>query len=474
MPGTGSFSTPDGPCTSATVTTSTGQATTGDNTDACAWYYGAQRGNQDLAWLAASTAAAPDSYQWWLDVETGNTWQGDDTMNVALLQGLVQALESGGVTSIGVYSTGLQWGMITGGGALGDLGGLPIWLPGAVDLSSAEANCFAPSFTGGPVLLTQWTDQFDEDVACGSVTIGPVPTQIYGTDAIDTNIAISEQEFPTAGSAGAVVLARSDFFSDALAGGPLAAAKHGPLLINPGGPGSQLDGRVLAEIQRVLPRGGTVYVLGGDLALGPSIDTTLSGLGYTVVREAGSDEYATAVDIAGALGDPSTVFLATGLSFYDALSAVPAAISRHAAILLTNGSQEAPETGTYLAQHSADTVYAVGGPLAAAGADPNATAVYGQDLFGTSAAIATTFFPGAATYGAATDLEFADALGGGVFMASGNRLGPLLLVDSNSDTLPNGVEQYLNSLAANTSGYVFGGPLAVPQEIVTQLALAVG
>ena len=89
---------------------------------------------------------------------------------------------------------------------------------------------------------------------------------------------------------------------------------------------SALDPGVEVEIERALPVGDTVYVLGGDLALSPDIDATLEGLGYRVVREAGVDEYATAVDIAQQLGNPSTIFEATGLSFYDALSAVPAAI----------------------------------------------------------------------------------------------------------------------------------------------------
>jgi hypothetical protein len=302
----------------------------------------------------------------------------------------------------------------------------------------------------------------------------PLPNQIYGTDAIGTSIAISQAEFPTAGSAQAVVLARSDFFSDALAGGPLAAAIDGPLLLTEGTPESaSLDPRTQAEIQRVLPTGGTVYILGGDLALSPNIDTTLQGLGYTVVREAGADEYATAVDIAEQLGNPTTIFEATGLTFYDALSAVPAAIEEHAAILLTDGSTQAPETATYLAAHPGDTRYAIGGPLAAYGADPTATPIYGQDLFSTSAAVAAQFFPNATIFGAATASEFSDALGGGVYMATGGRMGPLLLVNPTAP-LPTEILPYLASLAVGTQGYVFGGPLAVGADVLAALQAAVG
>jgi len=301
-----------------------------------------------------------------------------------------------------------------------------------------------------------------------------VPVQrIYGTDAIGTSIAVSQAEFPTAGSAHAVVLARSDFFADALAGGPLAAAKGGPLLITPGASlSSSLDPGVEAEIQRVLPAGDTVYVLGGDLALSPNIDNQLTFLGYNVIRLAGVDEFDTAVKIAQQLGNRTTVFLATGLSFYDALSAVPAAISQNAEILLTNGSAQDVETYEYLATYPGDTVYAVGGPLAAYGADPNAIPIYGQDLFGTSAAVANMFFPHATVYGAATSADFPDALGGGVFMATGGRSGPMLLVGPTTP-LSAPIAAYLATLAIGTPGFIFGGPLAVPAAVASAIQAAV-
>ena len=152
-----------------------------------------------------------------------------------------------------------------------------------------------------------------------------------------------------------MVLTRSDYFSDALAGGPLAAHVGGPLLITPGASlSTTLDPRVQAEIQRVLPVGDTAYILDGDLALSPDIDTTLQGLGYVTQRIARDDEYAT-VDIAEQLGNPSTIFEATGLNFADALSAVPAAIQARGAILLTQGNVQAPETAQYLADHPSDS-----------------------------------------------------------------------------------------------------------------------
>jgi len=215
--------------------------------------------------------------------------------------------------------------------------------------------------------------------------------------------------------------------------------------------------------------------LGGDLALSPDIDAALENVGYTVVREAGADEYATAVDIAEALGNPSAIFEATGLNFPDALSAVPAAIEDHGAILLTDGTTQAPETANYLATHPSDIRYAIGGSLAALGADPTAIGVYGEDLYGTSAAVAATFFPKANAFGAATGLNFPDALTGGVFMATGGRLGPLLLVNPNAiPAVPTTISSYLFTLRNGTPGYVFGGPLAVPASVVSELEGTIG
>lgn len=292
--------------------------------------------------------------------------------------------------------------------------------------------------------------------------------RLAGTDAIATSIAVSQAEYPAAGSARGVVLAQSGFFADALAGGPLAAHVGGPLLLTPGAAqSSEIDPRVLAEIQRVLPAGQTVDVLGGDLALSPAIDTTLQQAGYTVVRIAGTTEYGTAVDIAQALGNPTTIFEATGLNFPDALSADPAAIAKGGAILLTDGTVQAPETAAYLAAHPGDTRYAIGGPLAAYGADPTATPVYGQDLYGTSAAVAKMFFPGPSMFGAATGTTFPDALSGGVLM--GERGAPLLLVQP-SGPLPLSIAGYLTGVRSGLQGGdAFGGPLAVGPEVLAEL-----
>jgi hypothetical protein len=73
----------------------------------------------------------------------------------------------------------------------------------------------------------------------------------------------------------------------------------------------------------------------------------------------------------------------------------------------------------------------------------------------------------------ATAADFPDALGGGEFMATGGRSGPLLLVNQ-STPLPPEILPYLATLAIGTQGYVFGGPLAIGAAVLVALQAAVG
>ncbi|MDQ1459009.1 MAG: hypothetical protein QOI08_493 [Actinomycetota bacterium] len=116
--------------------------------------------------------------EWWLDIETMNSWQtldGPSTRlakqrDVATIEGEVDALRAVGVESVGFYSTSFQWRIITGGFAItqGRFAGIPVWLAGFESHSDAVAGCPHSSFTGGPVRMTQYlgSDGFDSDIAC--------------------------------------------------------------------------------------------------------------------------------------------------------------------------------------------------------------------------------------------------------------------------------------------------------------------
>jgi ell wall binding domain 2 (CWB2) len=287
------------------------------------------------------------------------------------------------------------------------------------------------------------------------------PTRLSGADRQSTAAAVSAAAFP-GGSASAVVLARADQFADALAGGPLAAVKHAPLLLTSSG---SLDAVTSAEIQRVLPKGGTVYLLGGTSALSDAVANAVTAMGDVPTRIAGADRYATAVAIAGVMGNPTTAFEASGTNFPDALSAVPAAVATHGAILLTDGAAQSAATSAYLTAH-ATSRYAVGGP--AAFADPSAIGIAGADRYATSDAVALAFFPTTTGVSVASGANFPDALAGGPVAGVANQ--PVLLVPG-TGALPEPITSYLATHAGGiASAQASGGTTAVADAVLSEVA----
>jgi hypothetical protein len=143
-----------------------GQCTGGDD-QACAWQYGWNMAVLDAQIRVVSN---PGGYKWWLDVETGNSWESGATglqNNDADLEGMVAYFQSIGST-VGIYSTGNQWGQIAGTVSSGSsLYALTNWIPGARTLSQAKSKCSSTPLTGGgKVTATQWTSSIDGDYSC--------------------------------------------------------------------------------------------------------------------------------------------------------------------------------------------------------------------------------------------------------------------------------------------------------------------
>lgn len=151
----------------------------GTNTHACSWQYGWNRGEyavnyfQTEALNAGLVSTNPANYKWWLDVETGNTWQGGSTAayerNVASLEGWVAYFTYINART-GIYSTATQWGQITSGavGPTSNLNGLNSWLAGSKTLNGAKTKCtYPPLTTGGQVVLSQYVSGgYDYNHSC--------------------------------------------------------------------------------------------------------------------------------------------------------------------------------------------------------------------------------------------------------------------------------------------------------------------
>ncbi|MDQ1495573.1 MAG: hypothetical protein QOG69_2056 [Actinomycetota bacterium] len=286
-----------------------------------------------------------------------------------------------------------------------------------------------------------------------------------GADRIATAIAVSQAGFPIDHSAAVVVLARADQFTDALAGGPLAARFDGPLLLTTS---AGITAAVATEIARVLPANHTVYLLGGSQALAAGTEAQITSLGFIPMRFPGVDRYDTAIKIAQYLGGPNAIFEADGTSFPDGLSAGPAAAMTQGVVVLTEANHLPAATSTYLATHSGVVRYAIGGPAAAA--DPQAQAIVGADRYETSVAVARKFFTSPATIGTASGAAFPDALSGGPVSALAN--GPLVLVPPGG-TLPASAQAYFAGLSNTVvSAWLFGDTGAVSTAMANQIAQA--
>jgi hypothetical protein len=205
------------------VVLSEGRAAVGESSRACAWEYGFERAGYAFRRAAAAAESVnerlagrglslrlplPGSSVWWLDVETGNTWLSGShgiAMNVADLEGMLAGLRYQGVGLIGVYSTASQWDIITGGVDLGP--SIPDWVAGSFTRHDAASLCGGTGFSGGSVLLSQYTPDgivvgLDYDVACpggGDGSSWPVPS-MGSTDAVFTSAVaprLSTFEFAT-------------------------------------------------------------------------------------------------------------------------------------------------------------------------------------------------------------------------------------------------------------------------------------
>ena len=153
--------------------------------------------------------------------------------------------------------------------------------------------------------------------------------RIAGVDRYATAAAVSESAFS---SASKVFIANGENFPDAMAAAAAAGHSNAPVLL--------VDDRVpsvtKAELARLDP--STIYVIGGTAAVSNDVVNRLDDYG-TVKRIAGNNRYATAAAVSKAFfSSASKVFVASGGSFPDALSAAAAGGHVGGPVLLVGSS----------------------------------------------------------------------------------------------------------------------------------------
>ena len=176
--------------------------------------------------------------------------------------------------------------------------------------------------------------------------------------------------------------------------------------------------------------------------------------GTTLIRYAGSDRYATAAAISAASFAPgvSTVYIATGLDFPDALAGAAAAAANNAPTLLVTANEIPDATRQELGRLAPNRIVILGGAAVVSTSVRTELQAYtsgsvqriaGTDRYATAAAIsAATFSAGVPVAYIATGANFPDALGGAA--AAGREGAPVLLV---SGQVPDSVATELTRLA---------------------------
>lgn len=161
-------------------------------------------------------------------------------------------------------------------------------------------------------------------------------------------------------------------FADALAAGPLAYAGNHPVFLVTG---DRLPAATRAALTDATLDIQQVIIAGGTAAVSQDVEQQIEDLGVGVVRIAGADRYETSAELALAttdvLGwDDTTINLARGDDFADALTLAPLAGETESAVVLTGTPDAlAAPTFDYLQDGCGgiDTLVVAGGPGAVDG-----------------------------------------------------------------------------------------------------------
>lgn len=247
----------------------------------------------------------------------------------------------------------------------------------------------------------------------------PLTTSLHlkGDDRISTAIQVADYAYPT--GADTVILARADDYSDALAGVPLAYKYSAPILLTY--PDS-LDPRVKAKIQHLSPK--SICILGGTEAISSGIESDLAQI-TSVYRLAGVNRYATAAQIAQALGTIGKAVIVSGESFPDALSTASIAAERGEPILLMDNDDSVPlETLNALSTLWVTETLVVGGNTVVSDVAleqlPGPVRLAGEDRYATNRMVINAF-PSAGTLKiVASGEDFPDALTGSILATVNN------------------------------------------------------
>lgn len=293
---------------------------------------------------------------------------------------------------------------------------------------------------------------------------GPSVDRIGGPDRYAVSAAISAATFPP--GIPVVFVASGAVFSDALSGSAAAGLQGAPVLLV--GKDTVPDS-IASELRRL--HAGSVVVLGGVDTISARVETDLAAFGSPVSRIDGPDRFAVSAAISSSRfpKGTSTVYIASGEVFPDALSGSAAAGGVEAPVLLVTKTSIPASVSAELARLAPNTVVILGGESTisqAVYADlastfPSVRRIGGSDRFEVSASISQDSFPnGQSAVYIASGAVFPDALSGSAAAIAGHS--PVLLVTR--DSIPASVITQLRRLTPYRI-VVLGGPNTISDTV---------
>ena len=305
---------------------------------------------------------------------------------------------------------------------------------------------------------------------CGGSYEAAYQYRISGSGRVETGIEVANQLKAVLGveKFGAIIIANGDNFADALAGSYLASVKGAPILLHRNsGKGDELNEAYIAEN---LASGGTIYLLGGNVAIPDAIEENFLAQGYKVVRLYGNSRFSTNLKIleeAGVQG--KEILICTGWEYADSLSASATGLP----ILMVNINTNAltDEQIAFLEANAGNKFTIIGGNKAVSEkleADIEAIVgdvdrIYGDSREATSVAVAQRYVKNPATVLIAYSRNFPDGLCGGPLAYA--MKAPLLLINSKKEA---DAAAYVSANGI-ARGIVLGGTAAVTEASVTAI-----
>jgi putative cell wall-binding protein len=203
--------------------------------------------------------------------------------------------------------------------------------------------------------------------------------------------------------------------------------------------------------------------------------------GVTVSRIGGSDRYQVAAGVSAAYfpSGVSTVYVASGELFPDAISAGPAAAASGGPVLIVERNRIPDSIASELRRLAPARIVVVGGPATVADSVLGELAAYaptverigGANRYEVSRNIVSDTFDAAAVAYLATGAVFADALSSGA--AAGSKEAPVILVDGSLSKIVDATWALLERLGVSQVK-VAGGPGSVSSGIFDSLVAKLG